>query len=257
MGPVAIYPDLAGQVALVTGGSKGIGAATCRALAANGVRVAVVARASGPVEELVGELRDAGAEAIGVSADCSAQSELERVAHEVESALGPVDLLVPFAGGFERFTPVAEMTVEEWREVIDANLTSTFIAVRTFLPGMLARGRGSIVTMSSVSGRFLDKTTQAAYAASKAGVIMFTRHLAIEVGPAGIRANCIAPATTASERISRVMDSASTERTAAMSPLGRLGAPQDSANATLFLLSAAASWLTGVTIDVAGGRVML
>ena len=111
--------------------------------------------------------------------------------------------------------------------------------------------------MSSISGRFLDKPTQAAYAASKAGVTMFTRHLALEVGPAGVRANVVAPATTMSERIERVMDDASIAKPQLSHHSGRLGLPEDTASATFFLLSGASSWLTGVTLDVAGGRVML
>lgn len=252
--PVAIYPDLEGKVALVTGGSKGIGAATCRALAANGARVAVNGRSRDAVAALAAELESG---AIGVAADCTKPGEVEELRRRVEAELGPVDLLAAFAGGFERFTPIDEMEIEEWREVLDANLTSTFVTVRAFLPGMIARRSGSIVTMASNAGRYLDKLTQAAYAASKAGVVMFTRHVALEMGKHGIRANCVAPGTTLSERIERVMDQDAIARTAAMSPLGRLGYPEDTANATVFLLSEAASWLTGVTIDVAGGRVML
>jgi 3-oxoacyl-[acyl-carrier protein] reductase len=162
---------------------------------------------------------------------------------EVEERLGPVELLAPFAGGFGAFTPVAEMEIEEWRTVIDDNLTSTFVTVKPFLAGMIERRRGSIVTMSSISARFLDKKTQAAYAASKAGVTMFTRHLALELGEHGVRANSVAPGTTMSERIEQLMNEEEIERTKALSPLGVFGLP--------------ARWLTGVTIDVNGGRVML
>jgi 3-oxoacyl-[acyl-carrier protein] reductase len=253
----AVYPDLAGKTAFVTGGSKGIGAETCRLLAANGVKVAVVARGVEAAEQLAAELRDGGTEAIALAADCAQADAVDAAHRQAVEQLGPVDLLVAFAGGFESFTPVAEMTLEEWRQVIDDNLTSTFATVRAFLPDMIERRSGSIVTMSSISARFLDKLTQAAYAAAKGGVILFTRHLAIEVGPHGIRANCVAPGTTLSERIERVMDDAAIERTSLMSPLRRLGLPADTANATVFLLSDAASWLTGVTIDVNGGRVML
>jgi 3-oxoacyl-[acyl-carrier protein] reductase len=250
----ASYPDLEGKVALVTGGSKGIGAATCRALVANGVLVAVNARAREELEAFVGEL---GHGAIAVPGDCRREEDTAAIRRRVESELGRVDLLVPFAGGFESFTPVTELGLAEWREVVEANLTSAFATVHEFLGGMVEARAGAIVTMSSNAGRFLDKTTHAAYAAAKAGVIMFTRHLALEVGRYGVRANCVAPATTMSERIARVMTPEAIERTAAMSPLGRLGAPEDTANATLFLLSDASGWLTGVTIDVAGGRVML
>jgi 3-oxoacyl-[acyl-carrier protein] reductase len=254
---VPIYPDLAGKTAFVTGGSKGIGAATCRLLAANRVKVAVVARGAEAAEALSTELRRAGSDSVALTADCAVPGEVDDARRATEEQLGEVDLLVAFAGGFEAFTPVAEMTVEEWREVLEANLTSTFVTVRAFLPGMIERRRGSIVTMSSISGRFLDKLTQAAYAAAKAGVVMFTRHLALEVGRHGVRANCVAPGTTRSERIERVMSDEAIERTAGLSPLGRLGEPEDTAHATLFLLSDAASWLTGVTLDVTGGRVML
>lgn len=254
MKPAAVFPDLQHKVALVTGGSKGIGAATCELLAANGVRVAVNGRSPQSAQTLADRI---GHGAIAVAADCTDPAAVNAMRAEIDERLGPVELLATFAGGFESFTPIVDMTVQEFRDVIDANLTSTFITVQAFLPAMLGRCKGSIVTMSSVSGRLLDKPTQAAYAASKAGVTMFTRHLALEVGSHGIRANVVAPATTMSERISRVMDADAIERTAGMSPLGRLGLPEDSANATVFLLSDAASWLTGVTLDVAGGRVML
>jgi len=255
--PAALYPDLAGKTAFVTGGSRGIGAATCRLLAENGVNVAIVARGIEAAEELAAELRAGGAETMALAADCAVPEQVEAARQAAEDRLGPADLLVPFAGGFESFTPVVEMTVEEFREVVEANLTSTFATVRAFLPGMVERRRGSIVTMSSISARYLDKLTQAAYAAAKAGVIMFTRHLAIEVGPHGIRANCVAPGTTMSERIERVMSPEAIEYTTGLSPLRRMGVPADTAHATVFLLSDAASWLTGVTIDITGGRVML
>jgi 3-oxoacyl-[acyl-carrier protein] reductase len=111
--------------------------------------------------------------------------------------------------------------------------------------------------MASNSARLLDIPLTASYAASKAGVVQFTRHAAKELGPHGIRVNCIAPATTLSERVDTIMSEEIRARVTELSPLGRLGTPQDSALATLFLASESASWLTGVTLDVAGGRVML
>jgi 3-oxoacyl-[acyl-carrier protein] reductase len=255
--PIPTYPDLAGRVALVTGGSKGIGAATCRVLAANGVRVAVGGRSQAGIDGVVAELREVGADAIGVSADVGETGQIERMHSKVRSELGPVDILLPFAGGFGAFTPVEEISADEWREVIDANLTSTFLTVSAIVPSMIERRRGVIVTMSSNGGRYLDKLLTASYAAAKAGVIQFTRHIAKELGPHGIRANTIAPATVSSERIERIMDPASRARVAEMSPLGTMGTPMDCALATLFLVSDSARWLTGVTLDVAGGRIML
>jgi 3-oxoacyl-[acyl-carrier protein] reductase len=255
--PIPTYPDLAGRVALVTGGSKGIGAATCRVLAANGVRVAVNARSQGPIDALVAELRDSGADAIGIAADVSGLAEVEGVRDAVEAELGPIDILLPFAGGFGAFTAIEEISEREWQEVIEANLTSTFLAVRAVVPSMIERRSGTIVTMASNGGRLLDKLLTASYAAAKAGVVQFTRHIALELGPHGIRANSIAPATVSSERIERIMDAEAREKVARMSPLGTMGTPEDCALATLFLVSDSARWLTGVTLDIAGGRIML
>jgi 3-oxoacyl-[acyl-carrier protein] reductase len=255
--PVPVYPDLAGRVAVVTGGSKGIGAATSRMLAANGVKVAVNARAQDAIDVLVDELRASGTEAIGVAADVTRREEIERVRRAAEDALGPVDILLPFAGGFSSYTPVHEIEEDEWRSILDWNLTSTFLTMNAFLPGMIERRRGAIVTMASNTARFLDILTTASYAAAKAGVIMLTRHAAIELGTYGIRVNCIAPATTLTERVAGIMSEERQAEVGAMSPLGRLGTPEDSAAATLFLVSDSASWLTGLTLDVAGGRIML
>lgn len=255
--PVPLYADLRGKVAVVTGGSKGIGAATCRMLAENAVKVVVVARGEESIAKLVRELHESGAEAIGVSADVTSTAALDHVRGRTEDELGPVDLLMPFAGGFSRFTPVREITEQEWRQVVDDNLTSTFLTIRTFLPGMMERGRGAVVAMSSCSGRYLDKLTTASYAAAKAAVLMFVRHAAIECGPYGVRLNAVAPGTTYSERLQRIMDSEAVEYARRLSPLGRMGMPEDCAAATLFLASESSSWLTGVTVDVSGGRVML
>ena len=256
-GAVPTYPDLAGRVAVVTGGSKGIGAATCRVLAANGVKVAVVARDQAGIDATVAGLQERGAEAIGVSADVIHWTDIEQMRDRVESELGPVDILVPFAGGFGRHTPIWETTEEEWHSVIESNLTSTFLTCKAFLPGMLERRRGAIVTMASNAGRLLDITLTASYAAAKAGIVMFTRHIAIEVGPHWVRVNCVAPATTISERVDRLLSRERVQELAELAPLKRIGMPEDTALATLFLVSDSASWLTGVTLDVAGGRIML
>jgi 3-oxoacyl-[acyl-carrier protein] reductase len=254
---VPTYPDLDGKVAVVTGGSKGIGAVTCRMLAANNVKVAVAARSRADVETVVEEIRGSGGVALATVADCTVRDEVERLRATAESELGPVDILVPFAGGFTRYTPAHEIDEDEWREVVDANLTSTFLTVRTFLPGMIERERGAIVTMASNAGRFLDIETTASYAAAKAAVVMFTRHVAKEMGRHGIRVNCVAPSTVVTERIEQIMSEERRAEIAALAPLGRMGTPEDVALATLFLVSESAAWLTGVTLDVTGGRIML
>jgi 3-oxoacyl-[acyl-carrier protein] reductase len=226
-------------------------------LVANGVRVAVGARTPRDVDALVKELSAVGGKAVGIPADVTSRDDLQRLREDAEEAFGPVDILLAFAGGFTAYTPVQEISEEEWRTVMDWNLTSTFLTLQAFVPGMIERRRGSIVTMASNTARFLDILTTASYAAAKAGVIMLTRHAAIELGKHGIRVNCIAPATTLTERVARIMSEERHAEIAAMSPLGRMGTPEDSAAAALFLVSDSASWLTGVTLDVAGGRIML
>lgn len=250
------YPDLAGRVAALTGAGRGIGAATAQALALNGVAVAINDRDEDAVAATVALIREAGGTAIGVVGDAASPSVVEELRARAEAKLGPVEILMPFAGGFWRYTPIAELTEQEWRGILDQNLTSAFLAVKAFLPAMRARRAGAIVTMGSNSARSLDAILTASYAASKAAVVQFTRHVAREVGPDCVRVNCIAPATTTAPRIMRILDDAGRVELAAKAPLGGLGRVEDSAYAALFLASASAGWLTGVTIDVAGGRIM-
>jgi 3-oxoacyl-[acyl-carrier protein] reductase len=124
--------------------------------------------------------------------------------------------------------------------VIDSDLTATFLTVRSFLPDMIGRGHGSIVTMASSAGR-LPSQASAAYAAAKAGVVMFSRHVANEVGQHGVRVNCLAPSSVLTERVKRLMPEETQQQVAAMHPLGRMGTPEDVALATLFLASESSS----------------
>lgn len=251
------FADLPGRVALVTGGSAGIGAATAYGFAANGSRVVIADLDLEGAERLAGEIRGAGGEALAVACDITSQSSLEDARAAAEQAFAPVEILAPFAGGFRNYTPIDSLSEEEWLAVLDLNLTGTFRAVTTFLPGMLAAERGAIVTMGSSSARYLDEPVTAPYAAAKAGVVMMTRHIATELGPKGIRVNSVCPATTRSERVDQMVPAERQEALAALSPLQRMGYPVDVANATLYLASDAAAWVTGICLDVAGGRVMV
>jgi 3-oxoacyl-[acyl-carrier protein] reductase len=152
--------------------------------------------------------------------------------------------------------PVQDITEEDWRSSLDNNLTSTFFTVKSFLPGMLARGRGGILTMASAGAR-VASGAPAGYGAAKAGVIMLTRHLAQESGPNGLRVNCVSPSAVLTERTRMNMPPERQAQMLRAFPLGRLGTPDDIAQAALFLLSDASSWITGVVLDVAGGRVMV
>jgi 3-oxoacyl-[acyl-carrier protein] reductase len=254
---VASYPDLAGKVAVVTGGSKGIGAATSRLLGRNGVRVAVGGRDQTSIDSVVAQIEEDGGEARGYSADITDLAAIEALRADVEADLGPTDILVSFAGGFLGIKPLWEIEEDEWRSIIDSNLTSTFLTLKAFLPGMIERRSGAIVTMASNAGRLLDMRVTASYAASKAGIAMLTRHAALEAGEFGVRVNCVSPATTLTARVERNLPPERLEKLAQMAPLRRLGTPDDTAQAAVFLASDAAGWLTGVTLDVAGGRTML
>lgn len=249
------YPDLAGKVAVVTGGSRGIGAETCRRLAQNGVKVAVSGRDERAIANVVSSVLMAGGEAVGVAADVTTAEGVEDLREAVERDLGPVDILTVFAGGHGDPQPLEQLSEERWRFVLDANLTSKFLTVRSFLPGMVERQRGAIILMSSSAGRLVGGAS-VAYAAAQAGAAMFARHVAQEVGRHGVRVNSVAPSAVVTDRL-RAAPEGVRQQLAAGFPLGRLGEVEDVALATLFLASDASSWLTGVTLDVAGGRVML
>ena len=252
----ATYPDLKGKVAVVTGGSRGIGAAAALALAANGVSVVVVGRDHAAVDNSVAAVRGVGGRGLGVVADCTVDADLSALQQAVNTEFGGVDILAAFAGGNGMPVATEQENGAHWREVVETDLTSTFLTVSAFLPSMLERKSGVIITMASSAARQAAKSS-AAYAAAKAGVVALTRHLAGEFGHAGIRVNCIAPSAVENNRMRSWVSEEQRLALGASFPLGRIGQPEDVAAATLFLASDASSWITGVTLDVAGGKVML
>jgi NAD(P)-dependent dehydrogenase (short-subunit alcohol dehydrogenase family) len=248
------YPDLRDKTVLVTGGSRGIGARTAAAFAAQGAKVCVVGRDHDALDRVDADLSSRGATVIAVAADVTDAAALASVREQVETRLGAVDVLAAFAGGQGAPVPTPELTEQRWRQVLDSELTSAFLTIQTFLPTMLERGTGSILTMSSSAGR-QPSQANLAYGVAKAGLVMLTRQLAAEIGPQGVRINTIAPSTVRTEKVAARMPSALQDQVAAMHPLRRLGTLDDVAQVALFLASDAAAWLTGLTIDVAGGRI--
>jgi 3-oxoacyl-[acyl-carrier protein] reductase len=239
-----VYPDLAGKVAVVTGGSGGIGAATCRLLAANGAKVAVNGRDQTRIDAVVDAIRAAGGHAVGVAADCTDLAAVQRLRQQVEQQLGPAEVVAAFVGtGRARPGPVAEVPEEDWHSTVDGILTATFLTLKSFLPGMIQRGRGAIVTMASSAARLPGLGAPAPYVAAKAGVVMLTRQVAGEVGRHGVRVNCLAPHTIRTEQIQQRAPKEWQQKMAAAIPLGRLGTPEDVALAALFLASDSAAWL--------------
>jgi 3-oxoacyl-[acyl-carrier protein] reductase len=199
------------------------------------------------IKAVVDEIGSDGGKAIGVAADVTDFSAIEDMRLRVEEELGPVEVLAAFAAsGGPLPGPTVEITEEGWRSAIDGNLTSSFLTLKSFLPGMIERRSGSIPTQAPT-----------AYAAAKAGVVMLSRRVADEVGEHGVRVNCLAPDSILTEHTRSHMSEDQVRQWAEAFPLGRMGAPEDVALATLFLASESSSWLTGVTLDVAGGKIML
>jgi 3-oxoacyl-[acyl-carrier protein] reductase len=247
---------LDGEVALVTGGSRGIGATTCRALGANGVKVAVNGRDEAAIAAVVTAITADGGVAVAAPGDVTSEAALQRIRGVIEQSLGPVGVLAAFAGGQGRPTPTTQLGVDQWRAVLESDLTSAYLTVSTFLPAMIERGRGSIILMASTAGRH-PGPANAAYATAKAGVVMLSRQLAGEFGHNGIRVNCLAPSAVLNDKMRQHMSAEQLDQLAASFPLARIGQPEDIAQAVLYLASDASSWVTGVTLDITGGRVIL
>jgi 3-oxoacyl-[acyl-carrier protein] reductase len=246
------------KVALVTGSSRGIGAAIAALFAREGAKVALHGRDAEALSALLADIMRAGGEAIDVTADVTKFTEIEAMRRHIEGALGPVDILVANAGGsFTTPGPLEQTREEEWRASIDGNLTATFLTIKGFLPRMKERRTGNIITMSSAAARRPHPKSPIAYAAAKAGIEILTQDLAGQVGPYGIRANCIAPETILTERNKGRIPSAQQEDLIELHPIKRLGTPEDVAHAALYLASDDATWIAGIILDVAGGAVMI
>ena len=230
------------RCALVTGSSRGIGRACADALQRDGWRVVL----SGRMES--GDLRDAAA-SLGAeyfAADLRDEAQV----NALFDFTGCVDALVCCAG-VAHYGLLQDMTDAEWEDLFDVNVEGLFRCCRAAIPGMLHRKRGSIVTVSSVWG-VVGASCEAAYSASKAAVIGLTKSLAKELGPSGIRVNCIAPGVIETDMLAR-FDAAEKADLAASTPLGRLGTPEDVAETAAFLVSERAAFLTGQIIGVDGG----
>ncbi|HTT92969.1 MAG TPA: SDR family NAD(P)-dependent oxidoreductase [Acidimicrobiales bacterium] len=249
--------ELKGRTALVTGSSRGIGAAIARVFAANGASVAVHGRDPGAVAAVSAEINQCGARAVSVLADLTRYEEVEAMRESVEAGLGPVDLLVANAGGSTvRPGPVEDISEADWNASIEANLTSTFLTIKAFLPGMKQRGKGTIITMSSAAARRPTAQSPAAYTGAKAAIEVLTRQVAVQAGPHGVRANCLAPETILTERNRQQIPAAVQDQLRLSHPVQRLGTPEDVAQAALFLASDRSGWVSGVTLDIAGGSVL-
>jgi len=241
---------LEGRVSLVTGASRGIGRAIARALALEGATVFVGARDEGRLAEVVRECADAGGTAVALVLDVSDRTSVDAALQKILEAQGRVDHLVNNAG-ITRDNLLLRMKKEEWDQVLATNLTGTYLCTQAVLKPMLKQRSGRIVNVTSVVG-LTGNAGQANYAASKAGIIGFTKAVAREVASRSITVNAVAPGFIDTDMTAAMTDKAR-ESLISSIPLGRVGRPEDIASAVAFLVSDAAAYITGQVLGVDGG----
>jgi NAD(P)-dependent dehydrogenase (short-subunit alcohol dehydrogenase family) len=247
---------LAGKVAIVTGSGTGIGRAIALALAVEGAKVALVGRRKDKLDEVVEEIRNAEGEAISAKADITKSSDTKAVVDQVEKQFGKLNILVNNAGALSVST-IETISEDDWDRIITTNLKGPFLMSRAALPAMRRAGGGSIVNIGSVLGLVAVKD-RAAYCASKGGVTLLTKAMALDHSHEHIRVNCICPSVVETDLIRDVFAKSDEGRKAreariATIPMGRFGQPQDVAGLAIFLASDESSWMTGTAIPLDGG----
>ena len=240
---------------LITGASRGIGAACARRFARDGWRVAVhYYKSEAEALALAEELRAAGAEAVPVRGDLSDPAQAARAVEGAQAALGHLDALVCNAGVALPVQLLTDTTDDQWRRVMGTDLDGVFHTLRAAIPGMVSRKRGAIVTVSSMWG-VTGGSCEAPYSAAKAGVIGLTKALAKELGPSGIRVNCVAPGAIETD-MTAFLTPEDRAALADEAPLGRMGTPEEVADAIRFLAGEEARFITGQVLRVDGGMVI-
>jgi 3-oxoacyl-[acyl-carrier protein] reductase len=243
--------DLTGKVALVTGGSRGIGAAISRQLAAQGASVAINYNKSQPqAEDLRAAIKSAGGEAIAVQGDVRVPEDAERLASQTVDSFGRLDILVNNAG-FNRDTLILRMSLDDWDEVMELNLRAVFLTTKAVLRPMMKNRWGRIINIGSVSG-LAGNAGQANYAAAKSGLIGFTRAVAREMGSRNITANLIAPGLVITE-LTKDIRKEIVEGVKQRLLIDRMGTPEDVSSMVVYLASEEAGYVTGQVFSVDGG----
>jgi 3-oxoacyl-[acyl-carrier protein] reductase len=247
---------LADKVAIVTGGSRGLGKAVCLSLAGEGAKVAVnYVRSADKAQAVADAIAEAGGTAAPFQADVADEAAVVDLFDRVRETLGPVDVLVNNAA-FCPVVPTAEISEEEWNRAFQVNVTGTFLASRELVRRLRADGRtGRIVNVSSQAAFRGSRSGKSAYDASKGAVVAFTVSLAREMAPHGIAVNAVAPGLMYTEMLAPYVD-AEPEKFAARLPIGRLGRTSEVADVVTFLASDRAGFMTGATVDVSGGMLM-
>lgn len=246
---------LIGKTAIVSGGASGIGRAISETLGACGANVLLTYYTSDKeAAETVAAIERSGTRARALQADLTQEEEAGRVVDAALAQFGGIDILVANSGGLLQRSPIADCSLELWNAALAVNLTSTFLTCRAVLPIMEQAAAGSIITLSSLAAHDGGGMGSAHYAAAKGGVLTFTKALAKEVAPRGIRVNGVAPGLIGTQFHDRFSTPEGRKATVARTPLAREGTPQDVANAVVFLASPLSSFLAGETIEVNGGQ---
>lgn len=248
---------LKGQVALITGASSGIGRATAELFAREGAKVAVnYLKNQKGAEEAVDAIKKAGGNAIAVRADVTRSAEVKSLVEAVRKAWGKIDILINNAGDLVARRTLKDMTEEYWDQLMDLNLKSVFLCTQAVWQEMADRKSGYIVNVTSIAGRNGGGLGAAAYAAAKGGLLTYTKGIAKELAPYGIRVNGIAPGVIATPYHERYSPPELMAKFVANIPLGRAGTSEEIADVILFLVSPAARYILGETVEVNGGMLM-
>ncbi len=248
---------LEGQVALITGASSGIGRATAEAFAREGASVAVnYCKNRSGAEQAVETIRKIGREAVAVKADVTQSAEVKQMMKTVLQKWGRIDILVNNAGDLLARRTLVDMTEEYWDQVMDLNLKSVFLCVEAIWRHMAERKSGCIINVASIAGRNGGGLGAAAYSAAKGGMITYTKALAKELAPYGIRVNAINPGVIATPYHERYSPPEVFQKFIAAIPMGRAGTSEEIADVIVFLASPAARYMTGEAVEVNGGMLM-
>lgn len=248
------------KIALVTGASRGIGAATAKILAERGARVALTARTEADLESVSLTIRQAGGESLVISANIIDSDQVSNLVKKVIEIWGRIDVLINNAGLGTPISPIEEIREEEWEQTITLNLKSAFLCTRAVAPFMKRQKYGRIVNVSSYAGRNYSLISGPQYSSAKAGLLGFTKHMAAELGPFGICVNAVAPSIVLTARVQAKWAARSAEeqrRILERIPLRRLAQPEEVAKVIAFLASDEASYVNGVCLDINGGSYMV
>lgn len=252
------YLDLTGRVALVTGASSGIGAATASVLADLGAIVALGYHQNEEgANQVLDQIMKEGGKALAICADMRRAADISSLVKRATDELGPIDILVNNAGSLVQRQAIRELTPERWNEIMNLNLTSVMLCSQAVATSMIERKRGAIINIVSIAGRTGGGPGAAAYSVAKGGLITFTKSLGKELAPHGVRVNAISPGVIDTP-FHQVFSTPEMIRNFVTTiPLGRLGTPLECAKVIAFLASDASSYIAGETIEVNGGQLML